>query len=68
MPHIHWVPRGTGTLKDRDEVLGTMLFETLQVVGITEVVRTAIRLRKKPMKCVCDSEEPLSVSVGWVPV
>ncbi len=36
----------------------TMLFETLQVVGFTEDVRMAIRLRKKPMNlCTCDSEE-----------
>ncbi len=32
----------------------TMLFETLQVVGLGETVRTVIRLRKKTMNlCGC---------------
>jgi hypothetical protein len=26
-PHIHWVPRGTGTPKDRDEVSKREVFE-----------------------------------------
>jgi hypothetical protein len=34
----------------------TMLLETLQVVGLTEAVARAFRLRKKPMNlCACDS-------------
>jgi hypothetical protein len=40
------------------DVNADMLFETLQVVGIGEVVRTVIRLSKKPMKlCVSRLEE-----------
>jgi hypothetical protein len=36
----------------------TILFETLQVVGLSETVRTVIRLPKKTMNlCVYDSEE-----------
>jgi hypothetical protein len=36
----------------------TMFFETLQVVGLSEAVRTAIRLRKTPINlCVYDSED-----------
>jgi hypothetical protein len=63
---IHWVDRGTGTPKDKDlvtinfvsDVHTTILYETLQVVGLAEAARTAIRLRKKTMNlCACDSEE-----------
>ena len=48
------------------DVNSTKLFETLQVVGLAEAVRTAILLHKKPMN-LCD---PIvrSVSVGLVPV
>jgi hypothetical protein len=39
-------------------VYATMLFTTLQVVGLTEVARTVIRLRKKTMNlCGYDSEK-----------
>jgi hypothetical protein len=48
--------------KDRYEVNtdvhGTILYETLQVVGLAEAARTTIRLQKKTMNlCACDSEE-----------
>ncbi len=36
----------------------TLLFATLQVVGLPETVRTVIQLRKKTMRlCSCDTEE-----------
>jgi hypothetical protein len=36
----------------------SILYETLQVVGLTEASRTVIRLREKPMtSCECDSEK-----------
>jgi hypothetical protein len=46
------------------DVNGTMLFETIQVVGLAETVRTTIRLWGKPMNlCACDNEE-LECEVG----
>ena len=44
--------RGVGT-----GVNGTMLSETLQVVGLAKAATRVVRFRKKPMNlCVCDSE------------
>jgi hypothetical protein len=40
------------------DVNTVILFETLQVVGLTEVSRTSIRFRKQSMNlCVCDIED-----------
>ena len=37
---------------------GTILSETLQVIGLAEAARRALRLRENPMNlCACDSEQ-----------
>ncbi len=46
MTRIHWVARGTGTPKDRDEVKANPAFELLSESRTAEVELVTIMLRK----------------------